>query len=97
MPVKLVCKIFRSPRHEGMYLYVASGEGLERVPESLLQRFGRPVEAMTLLLTPGRPLARCEPEEVIRQIQQQGFFLQLPPLPGSDMRELAERNDKLPR
>lgn len=80
-----------------MYLFVAADKELAEVPEDLLQRFGTPEETMTLLLTPERKLARSRVEDVAAQIREQGYFLQLPPLPRSDMSELANRNDKLPR
>ena len=95
--MKNLCKIFRSKRHEGMYLYVDAEEGLERVPEDLLQRFGLPVEAMTLLLTPEKRLARVDVNEVIRQLEDEGYYLQLPPSVSRDMQALAIRNSKLPR
>lgn len=97
MPLKLLCKIYRSPRKEGMYLYVAADKGLAEVPETLLKQFGEPQEAMTLLLTPERTLASADPADVAARIESDGYYLQLPPLPGADMQALSMRNDKLPR
>ena len=54
--MSLLTQIFRSPRREGMYLYVDKAAGLRDVPEALLARFGEPEEVMTLLLDPDRPL-----------------------------------------
>lgn len=73
------CVIYRSPRREGLYLYVDAQEGLERVPEPLLQRFGPPREAMRLLLHPGRKLARAEIGQVLAALEEPGYYLQLPP------------------
>jgi len=50
--------IYRSSKEEGLYLYVDKIDDLSRVPETLLQRFGRPELAMHLLLGPTRKLAR---------------------------------------
>lgn len=83
--MKIIATIYRSSRIEGMYLYVGKTEALTRVPEPLLQKFGRPEHAMTLLLHSGRTLARAETADVMAAIQQQGFYLQMPP--GED--ELA--------
>ena len=47
--MKKICTIYRSPKKEGMYLYVDKAEDLARVPEALLQSFGKPEQAMTLL------------------------------------------------
>lgn len=79
--MKVICDILRSPREEGMYLYVKREEGLERVPEALLKRFGRPQAAMTLVLTPERKLARVSAERVLECLEEPGYYLQLPPRP----------------
>ncbi len=73
--------IYRSPRVAEMYLYVDRAEGLKRVPEVLLQRFGRPEQVSMMLLTPERQLARVSAVDVLVQIERVGFFLQLPPPP----------------
>jgi hypothetical protein len=80
-----------------MYLFVDASEGLERVPAELMRRFGAPIEAMTLMLTPQRRLARSDPGQVISAIQETGYYLQLPPSIVSERLALAAGNDKLPR
>lgn len=62
-----------------MYLYVKKEEGLSKVPEDLLKLFGRPQQAMVLLLTPGKKLAHATVEKVAESLETQGFYLQLPP------------------
>lgn len=89
-----ICSIYRSAKVEGMYLYVDKTEDLTRVPEELLQRFGRAELAMTLLLTPARKLARFDVAEVLRAIEQQGFFLQMPPRPEQDAAATRILNEK---
>ena len=71
--------VYRSPREEGLYLYVAREEALQRVPEDLLKHFGQPVEALQLQLAPDRKLARAKATEVLAAIADKGFYLQLPP------------------
>lgn len=80
--MKMICAIYRSRRNEAAYIYVDHLEGLERVPETLLRELGGMDRAMTLVLEPGRQLARVESATVLRAIRDQGFYLQLPPLPG---------------
>jgi uncharacterized protein YcgL (UPF0745 family) len=63
-----------------MYLFVDQQEDLERVPPTLLARFGRPVEAMRIELTPERRLARSEAPTVLEAISVRGFYLQMPPV-----------------
>ncbi len=80
-------RVYRSGRRQEMYLYVDAAVDLARVPEALLARFGRPVEAMSLLLAPDRPLARADAAKVLECIEDDGFYLQMPPatdwLPGT--------------
>ncbi len=82
--MKVLCEIFRSPKEEGMYLYVKRQEGLERVPEDLLKRFGKPQSAMVLALTPERKLARTSAERVLACLEEPGYYLQMPPSPHAD-------------
>lgn len=62
-----------------MYLYVKKEEGLARVPDELLRLFGKPQQAMVLLLTPDKKLAHANIETVAESLQEKGFYLQLPP------------------
>jgi hypothetical protein len=75
----LLCEVFRSPRRPGTYLYVARSEGLSRVPEPLLAHFGTPESVLTLKLHAERRLAQADAVEVLRALDEQGFYLQLPP------------------
>ncbi len=77
--MKRLCQVYRSPRKEEMYLYVDKANGLQDVPEALLGQFGEPEEVMTILLAPERKLARADVSEVLEKIEQQGFYLQMPP------------------
>lgn len=75
-------EILGSSRKEEMYLYVDKAAGTKDVPEPLMQQFGEPRSVMTLLLDPGRKLARVDTVEVLAAIEEQGFFLQMPPTPA---------------
>ena len=75
----LICTIYRGPREPEMYLYVDRIEGLARVQEELLARFGALSEVMTIKLTPTRKLARANAEQVLAAIAEKGYYLQLPP------------------
>lgn len=76
---RLLCQVFKSSRKEEMYLYVDKREGTERVPAPLLERFGKPVPAMTLILSPEKRLGRASAVEVMQAIRDNGFYLQMPP------------------
>lgn len=79
--MKLMCDIFKSEKKTELYLYVKHQDGFERVPEELLQQFGEPVKVMTLVLTPEKKLARADAAKVIAMLDEQGYYLQLPPSP----------------
>lgn len=76
---KMVCEIFKSPLKDEMYLYVDKRHGLQEVPEALLERFGKPVSVMTMLLTEDKVLARAEASRIMAAIDDKGFYLQMPP------------------
>jgi uncharacterized protein YcgL (UPF0745 family) len=77
--MKRLCSVYRSPKIDGMYLYVDLREDLKRVPEVLLGRFGKPQLAMKMALDPARPLARADISKVLQEIEEKGFYLQMPP------------------
>lgn len=74
-----IVEIFASSRREGMYIYMARDQLWDELPEPLRQAFGAPRSVMTLLLTPERRLARLNAAEILFAIEDQGFFLQMPP------------------
>lgn len=76
---KLLCNIYKSRRKEETYLYVSLKDDLTRVPEVLLETFGRPELVTKLILTPERKLARIGADKVLESIEEKGFYLQLPP------------------
>lgn len=77
--MKLICEIFRSPRKPEMYLYVEKSRGYEDVPPALLAQFGEPQALMVLVITPEKKLARANAVDVLAQIKELGFYLQMPP------------------
>ncbi len=78
--MQISCEVYRSARHDNMYLYVRAEDGMSRVPEALLVHFGEAVPALTFELTPQRKLAKEDPKLVISNLQEHGYHLQLPPL-----------------
>ncbi len=93
--MKKLCHVYKSPREEGMYLFVDREEGLEPVPEALLKKFGEPQLVTTLVLTPQRKLAQADATKVLAALSEQGFYLQMPPRVDEYMLELRRRNEKL--
>ena len=73
------CEIYKGTKKEEMYLYVPAENGLEAVPEVLLESFGELSLVMKILLSSKQKLARVDVETVIEEIQNKGFYLQVPP------------------
>lgn len=72
-------QIFKGSRKAEAYLYVDKARGLAEVPEVLLAQFGEPEPVMALLLDAGRRLARADAGQVLEKIEEQGYYLQMPP------------------
>ncbi|AYC33679.1 hypothetical protein D3880_15530 [Pseudomonas cavernae] len=95
--MKRICSIYRSTRKREMYLYVLRADAMSKVPEALLSAFGTPQHAFDMILTPERQLAREDIQQVLDNLDKQGFHLQMPP-PEEDYiqhlpEELLRRND----
>lgn len=95
--MKLITNVYRSKRKEGMYLYIEKSAGLENLPAALLKQFGTPEHAMVLVLTPDKKLANADIGKVIKAVQTEGFYLQMPSKNDQMMAEIAEKNSKMPR
>lgn len=96
--MKTICSVYRSPKKEGMYLYVEKAKGLNDVPEALLKQFGKPEHAMVLVLQPEKKLARVDALAVLESLKEKGFYLQMPPVVEDDyMRAIHEKNSKIGR
>ena len=87
-----LCAIYRSLRKDGMFLYVAKRDQFDEVPEALMQQFGKPQFVMFFNLAGEKPLKRAKNEDVLQAIEQQGFYLQMPPPPENLLKAfLAEK------
>lgn len=76
---KRICEVFRSPKRDGMYLYVDRSQGLSEVPDAMLAGFGKPESVMVLVIDAQKKLARAKASDVLRDIDERGFYLQMPP------------------
>jgi uncharacterized protein YcgL (UPF0745 family) len=75
----LPCWVYRSPRVQEMYLYLAEEDVFDPVPSALLARFGEPILVIELELSSERELAREDVNEVMANLRGRGFHLQIPP------------------
>ncbi len=91
----VLCNIYRSSKKEGMYLYVDNKDDLEKVPEELFGVFGKPVFSMSLLITKDKKLARADAAKVLQEIDEKGFYMQMPPSLIGENGSLIQKNSKL--
>lgn len=78
------CNVYRCVKKEGMYVYMATQDPLDSLPDALKQRTGRMELVMTVLITPDKKLARATAADVLIAIENQGFYLQMPPVSQSN-------------
>ncbi|MBK7300840.1 MAG: YcgL domain-containing protein [Agitococcus sp.] len=83
-----ICSIYKSSKKDEMYIYVRKSDALSRVPSALLAMFGAPKLFGTLLITSDKKLARAEAQQVLGDIAEKGFYLQMPPVREDYMLDL---------
>ncbi|NUY55538.1 YcgL domain-containing protein [Salinivibrio sp. MA351] len=91
----MYCAIYRSKKKEGTYLYLAEKDKFDDVPEALMNSFGQPEFAMMIDLDKREKLAVVNITKVKQSLQEEGFFVQLPPPPDVALQAIRNRNEKL--
>ncbi|AXR07085.1 YcgL domain-containing protein [Salinimonas sediminis] len=75
----MLCAVYKTRKKEGMFLYVPKKEDFSAVPEALMAQFGRPELVMLLPLNKREALGRVDKATLIAALNDQGFYLQIPP------------------
>ena len=75
----MICAIYKSKRRDQTFLYVPVEKGLSEVPPALLDHFGPAVLVMKIAITAKTSLAQLSADKLLAVLQEQGFYLQLPP------------------
>lgn len=75
----MLCAIYKSSKKTETYLYVEKRDDFSKVPAPLLASFGRPSFVLMFNLAGNKPLVNAEKEKVLQEVQDKGFYLQLPP------------------
>jgi uncharacterized protein YcgL (UPF0745 family) len=73
----MLCHIYRSSRKLDTYLYLADKDDFSIVPAELLRVFGDPEFSFSFDLTQERELVREDSVEVLDNLENQGYHLQL--------------------
>ncbi|EAR07634.1 YcgL domain-containing protein [Reinekea blandensis] len=74
-----IVRIYRSSKRSETYLYLRKTDAFDDLPDALRELFGRPIQVMDMLLTEDKTLARAKAADVLRDIDDKGFYLQMPP------------------
>ena len=90
------CTVFRSPKKDFTYIYLLEGHEFDEIPVSLKKVFGEPEFVMNLELTPERKLAYEDVNQVMQNLADQGYHLQMPPQEDvTGLLELPEKKETL--
>jgi hypothetical protein len=73
----MFCYIYRSNRKFDTYLYLVDKNDFSIIPADLLRVFGPPDFSFSFDLTAERALAREDTAEVLENLDNQGYHLQL--------------------
>jgi uncharacterized protein YcgL (UPF0745 family) len=90
------CSVFRSSLKDYTYIYLLEGEDYDDLPVSLKNIFGEPGFVMYLELTPQRKLANGDVNQVMENLADKGYHLQLPPQEDeTGWLDLPEKKEKM--
>jgi uncharacterized protein YcgL (UPF0745 family) len=71
--------VYKSPKKIDTYLYVEKRDDFSRVPKELMKQFGKPLFVMTIPLMKREAIAGISTLKFSQKLQNEGFYLQLPP------------------
>lgn len=80
MDKKCLCKIYRSKKKPGAYLYMRFRDEVDELPNELIVALGELTEVMSLALESSRKLANADVLKVINDLESVGYYLQMPPV-----------------
>lgn len=80
----MLCTIYKSTRKAQTYLFVNKRDDFSSVPEALMKTFGTPNLVTIINLDTKDKLAMADLDKVKSSLNEQGFYLQLPP-PQEDL------------
>lgn len=76
----MLCSVYKSNKKADTYLYIAKRDDFSKVPAPLMTMFGAPTHVLTFDLSKRKQLG-VELDKLLAGLQDQGFYLQLPPPP----------------
>ncbi len=76
---EIACAIYKTAKRDGLYLYVKEQDDFSDVPPEVMQQFPKPEHVFDLELSASRSLARVDVMVVMKNLETEGFYLQMPP------------------
>ena len=73
------CTVFRSSQKDFTYIFLLAGHDFDDLPDKLKEVFGQPEFVMNLEVTLERKLAYSDVKQVMQNLSEEGYHLQLPP------------------
>ena len=80
----MLCAIYKSARKAQTYIFVKTRDDFSSVPDGLMKTFGTPQLVTLVNLATKNKLAMADLEKVKANLDEKGFYLQLPP-PQEDL------------
>jgi len=89
------CSVVRSSLKDFTYIYLLAGQDFEDLPDTLKNIFGEPEFVMDLVLTRERKLAYEDVSQVMQNLSELGYHLQMPPQEDTTgLLQLAESSEE---
>ena len=72
------CYVYKSSKKEDTFLYLGKKDRFDLLPEGLLILFGKPGFVLEFELTKDRTLAQADAKQVLADLHEHGYHLQIP-------------------
>ncbi|PCI55114.1 MAG: hypothetical protein COB45_07030 [Gammaproteobacteria bacterium] len=89
----MLCVIYKSAKKAQTYLFVKTRDDFSLVPEALMTMFGTPTLVTLTNLATKKKLAFANLEKVKINLNEEGYYLQLPPPPEDLLKQHKAQMD----
>ena len=88
----MITAVYKSKKKADTYLYVEKRDDFSKVPEPLIDTFGQPIFVMLINLAKREQLGVADLEKVKSELNDKGFYLQIPPKEENLLDEFKKQN-----
>lgn len=88
----MLCAVYKSSKQQQAYLYVPGRDDFSRVPDMLMETFGKPKFLMIMPLKKERKMAQMDIETLRKELSLKGYYLQIPPPEENLLKTHLEQN-----